>query len=361
MNKSAPARNNNRVTFVLPATGNSGGVRVTVAMANGLIKSGFNVRVISLDAGRISLESIKQTVRQRVNLLPRGNEVDWIHQFTGRFEQVRSINRVDFFPDEFVIAVGSMTVDVVHRLLAPVRKVRYCHGFTGGDPELMRHAWGLPMTTIAVAPGLVRKLEELSGEPVAAVVPNGMDGNEYYPEETGPRLGVGVVLRHHPNKSYDDAIRVIERLKTSRPDLPIYAFGPGRAPTGNLMVDYTRLPTITSARQIYSRTLVWFLTSRYEGFGLPILEAMACGSCVVTSDHDGCEGLVDDGKNGFVVPHGDINAFQARIFELLDDQALRSRFVDAGQRTARHFTWDHAVNQMAGFLDGQDISWRVVA
>lgn len=76
--------------------------------------------------------------------------------------------------------------------------------------------------------------------------------------------------------------------------------------------------------------------SRYEGFGIPVLEAMARGRAVVASDAAALPEIVGDG--GLVVPAGDLDAWSAVLQELLDDPSRRARLGRRGRLRAGWFT-----------------------
>ncbi len=79
----------------------------------------------------------------------------------------------------------------------------------------------------------------------------------------------------------------------------------------------------------------YVLPTRYEGFGLPLLEAMACRAPVVTSDIPVVREIVQDGENGLLVPMGDSQALAAALLRVVDDGGLRQRLADGGERTLR--------------------------
>ncbi len=79
----------------------------------------------------------------------------------------------------------------------------------------------------------------------------------------------------------------------------------------------------------------YILPTRYEGFGLPLLEAMACRAPVVTTDIPVVREIVRDGENGLLVPRGDSRALAQAILRLLGDVELRRRLADGGERTLR--------------------------
>jgi len=89
--------------------------------------------------------------------------------------------------------------------------------------------------------------------------------------------------------------------------------------------------------EFYNRAAVFAYPSWYEGFGLPVLEAMACGTPVVCSS---ASALPEAGGDAalYADPH-DSAAFAAQLSQVLADGALRRRMVDAGIRWARQFSW----------------------
>lgn len=79
----------------------------------------------------------------------------------------------------------------------------------------------------------------------------------------------------------------------------------------------------------------YLLPTRYEGFGLPLLEAMACGAPIVSSDIPVVREIVQDGVNGLLVPREDSGALAAAVLRLLEDGELRGKLVAGGERILR--------------------------
>jgi glycosyltransferase involved in cell wall biosynthesis len=73
---------------------------------------------------------------------------------------------------------------------------------------------------------------------------------------------------------------------------------------------------------------------RSEAFGLVLLEAMASGRPVIASALPGVRSVFEDGKEGFLFPAGDENAFLAKLRLLLGDDGLRARMGAAGRGRA---------------------------
>ncbi|MBI2168755.1 MAG: glycosyltransferase family 4 protein [Actinobacteria bacterium] len=88
---------------------------------------------------------------------------------------------------------------------------------------------------------------------------------------------------------------------------------------------------------LYARATVFVFPSLYEGFGLPVLEAMACGAPVVTSNQSALPECVGDA--GLLVDPLDHDAVTAAVGLLLDDDGLAKELADAGRNRASTFTW----------------------
>ncbi len=74
--------------------------------------------------------------------------------------------------------------------------------------------------------------------------------------------------------------------------------------------------------------------SRYEGFGIPLIEAMAAGTPVVTTDVPACNEVITHERNGLLVPYDDVNALATAIVRLLRDRELAARLGAAGRPEA---------------------------
>ena len=105
----------------------------------------------------------------------------------------------------------------------------------------------------------------------------------------------------------------------------------------------------------YDRSDVLLFTSRYEGFGLPALEAMARGTPVVAFRNSSVPEVV--GEAGLLVEDGDVPAFTAAVRHVLDEPELWRELSALGQERAARFTWDEAVEcHHAAYVDAVERS-----
>lgn len=179
-----------------------------------------------------------------------------------------------------------------------------------------------------------------------ALVPNGVDGF-FTP---GDGAGGDYILYAgtlEPRKGIDLLASVWWSLPQPRPRL-VLCGGRGwrvRLPPG---VEVTGYVDRARLRELYRGALFFVYPSRYEGFGMPPLEAMACGSPVIATR----TGAIPDfaGDAALLVDPGDGEQLRAAIVRLLRDAPLRRELRARGPERAKSFRWDHSASTMTALL-----------
>jgi glycosyltransferase involved in cell wall biosynthesis len=100
---------------------------------------------------------------------------------------------------------------------------------------------------------------------------------------------------------------------------------------------------------LYSLATVFAFPSWYEGFGLPVLEAMACGTPVVAANNSSLPEVV--GEGGLMVDAGDPEELAAALQRVLVDHNLREHLVAAGTVHARRYTWYNAAVSLVSIYE----------
>jgi glycosyltransferase involved in cell wall biosynthesis len=335
-----------KITFILAGDAISGGVKAPIQAASLLLQRGHDVRLLV----NHKQESIKASIRDFYMKMRYPHSSSWLHLFKGKIEKFVNLTQCKFEENEIVVAHGWWAKRELRRLKENgIIKVHYIHGVASRD--LVKDAWEENVPKIAVASYLEDVVKEVCGQKVLAVVPNGIDGTEYFssvPENQ--RDGVGTIFGTGYLKDPQTVLGVLGELRRICPELPLRVFGACRRPEEISRRIYHRLPSVETTREIYSRSLVWIMGSRSEGFGLPILEAMACGCAVVATDCGGPRDIITDGKNGFLVEVGNVRQIVDRIKLLLDNPELRQGFVQKSRETVSKFSWDNSVNKLEEVL-----------
>ena len=98
--------------------------------------------------------------------------------------------------------------------------------------------------------------------------------------------------------------------------------------------------------KVYQDSSIFVLSSRFEGFGMVLVEAMACGLPVVSFDCPaGPDEIITDGVDGLLVPYGDVHALAEKIILLMSDEDIRRRLGQQALQTAQRYDMANLANQ----------------
>jgi glycosyltransferase involved in cell wall biosynthesis len=173
----------------------------------------------------------------------------------------------------------------------------------------------------------------------------------------GPRpapylLGLGT---SEPRKDFPGLVTAFDELAASHANLELRIAGPAgwgeaqlqQAIAGARHRDRVwRLGWVDDAGPLLAGAAVFVYPSRYEGFGLPPLEAMACGVPVVATAVGSLPEVLGDAA--LLVPAGDPPALAAAIGRVLTDDPLRAGLIEAGRRRVEAFSWASAGDALVG-------------
>lgn len=207
-----------------------------------------------------------------------------------------------------------------------------------------------------VAKALIRVVPEL--EDRIRITPFGVDHETFRPrapQDVGDRLGrlrcgehyVLVVGAHGRRKNFQAMVKALERAGAEARGLTLVVVGrpPAPCPQTRIAIRYVGRVSDRDLACLYLGAQFLFYASLKEGFGFPVLEAMACGCPVLTSRHLVLEELAS-GAAAFADPQ-DLERLTATCVQLLDVPPERERLRRAGLRRAARFTWDAAITATA--------------
>ena len=165
-------------------------------------------------------------------------------------------------------------------------------------------------------------------------------------------LAVGTV---QPRKNYGRLIQALARLRAQRHDVDLVIVG-GRGwledpiyetiRTTDMRdhVHFTGFADDADLPALYSEAVCVAVPSLYEGFGIPVLEGMACGTPVVTANVSSLPEVAGDAA--LTISPTDLDALTDALERLLTDSALRTQLIRRGLERVKQFTWEASALQL---------------
>ncbi len=343
-----------RITFITPHAGLAGGIRVIAMYAQRLRQRGHKVTVVSLP---LYTPPLKQKIKDFLMGKPwpkkriepshlEGLDIDHIV-----IDKHRPITNDDVPEADAVIATWWKTAEWVNTFHhSKGEKYYFVQGhelFEWSPVERVKATYKLPFKKIVVSKWLQDIMQHEYGDADTVLVPNGVDPRFFNPRQRPGRVRptVGFVYSIADIKGGDIIVGALNSVLKVKKDLRILSFGAERVsidlplPQG---AEFHYKPSQDKIRDIYRCSDFWLFGSRAEGFGLPILEAMACGTPVIANAAGAAPELTAQG-GGVLLNDKNSEVMAAAILASLDTPPERwEKMSSSARETAKRFTWDHS-------------------
>jgi glycosyltransferase involved in cell wall biosynthesis len=227
------------------------------------------------------------------------------------------------------------------------------YGFCARDAAL---TYNLPIHKITNSTWVTNQItSKYRNQKVTGMVNNAIDTGLFFPREVNKSGRIRVLTHSGRNKEwkgFPDAVSAMKLVREKYPDVEWWVFGDeGLVPPENDVaryhscgfVKYHELP------ELYSSADIVLCPSWYESFPMPPIEAMACGTAVVTTPF-GAEDYARDGENCLIVSPKDPHGMAEAVIRLIEDRDLRTKLEREGINTASGFTWDIATAKFENIL-----------
>jgi len=324
------------------------------------------------------------------DLFPRSERVEWrVISFPRLWTHIRLAWEVARHPPD-VLFVPAHVLPLVHprHCVATVHDLGYLHYPEAHTPSARRYLDWATRFNARVARRVIVDSEatrdDLAGcygvDPAKMVVayPAGAEGMQPVTDPvvleqvrqrygTGPRyfLYVGTI---HPRKNLETLLRAfaawVAEQSSAAPqpqaaDVRLVIVGKqgwlyeqilalARSLEVAERVVFTGYAPAEDLPALLSGALAYVLPSWYEGFGLPVLEAMACDTPVICSNVSSLPEVAGDAA--LLFDPADVRALTRALDQVCSDQQLRLRMIERGRRQAQAFSWQRCAQQVLGAL-----------
>jgi glycosyltransferase involved in cell wall biosynthesis len=219
---------------------------------------------------------------------------------------------------------------------------------TGTDDEKREVERGLSNAEIPFIAGsslVAAMVKGFGREPLAVICP-GIDTTVFHPRAVADDrpCTIGFILGRGPSKGTADGLAALRILRTRGCSFAVVAVGSNRSYDLPDWVVCRTASDDAAMADFYTECSIFMVSSLAEGFGLPALEAMACGTAVVSTDNGGVRDFAQPGDNILLAPVGDPEAIADQLEILVTDTARRQQIALAGSVTAQEFSWDQSTD-----------------
>ena len=344
-----------KITFVLPFAGLAGGIRVVAIYADLLQKLGHDVFIVSQPRKKPTFkQKIKSLIKGDIKLFEKKSKFSYFDDLDISHKILETNRPVtdDDLPDaDVIVATWWRTAEWIAKLSpqkgAKVYFIQHHEVHKYLPVEIVKATYKLPFHKIAICKWLLEILRTEYQDNVVSLVPNSVDTNLFHAEKRNKLSNptIGMLYSSVYWKGCDISLKALNIARETIPGLRLVTFGI-RNPTRDLPLpentDFWQQPSQDQIKNIYAQCDAWLFGSREEGFGLPILEAMACRTPVIGTPAGAAPELLSKGGGILVKPENPEDMAKAIVKICQMSESDWKLMSDAAYETATSYTWDDA-------------------
>lgn len=350
-------RTNSSIGIILPhiSRGPGGGFKVIFEYANFLAGKGYMITLYFMTYNLYSRWIKWPFFRKVLGKILYRRYKKW-YKLAPQIKSYDLFDKNDVRNHEILIATGVRTALFLNDLcMNNVKLVYFIQGFETWevDKKIVCGTYKFPMKKIVVSKWLESKVMEHCNDKVI-YIPNSIDLSIFNMRVPIKERKAHTVIFHYRTmecKGSKYAIELINKLENLYPDLETKVVGVTRRPKElPKSCKYYRSIAPEEVALLNNMSRIFVCTSLDEGFGLPGLEAMACGCALVTTDYAGGREYAIDGNNALISKPKDVDTMVKNVIKLFEDERLLQFISSNGIDTSKKF----------GFERSAEKFWKVI-
>lgn len=370
-----------KIVYLIAGTFRSGGMeRVLANKANWLVKHGYEVAVITTDQqGRehffdydpkiafydlgINYENTNGNLLSKLLQYPFKQ---WKHflRLSRSLKKLKADVVVSMFCNDasFVPMIGDGSKKVLEIHFSRFKKLQYARSGVWGMIDRWRSKKELK-TVAKFDKFVVLTHEDYNNWGAlknSQVIPNACTFTCEHPSQLDSHTVIAVGRYEH-QKGYDMLLKAWSLLREDLGDWQLHIYGEGGLKDEMIrqikelsITDSVRLlPPTTEIKLAMQESSLLVLSSRYEGFGMVLLEAQTCGLPTISFDcKSGPSEIIDDGVNGYLVKEGNVEQFAQRMLDVMNDENLRMKMGALAYENSQNFSEERIMQQWDNLFKG---------
>ena len=347
-----------KINFIIPFTYLTGGIKVVFEYCNRLKELGHEINIYvpmkSYKFNNVGIRGFFKTLKSSMgNTFIRRKKVKW-------FNLNCKIKLVPYITDKYIedadicVATAWPTAYDVKKLNSSKgKKVYFIQGYEvwSGKKEDVENSYKLNLNQIVITKSLKDIMYD-KFKKNATIIYNGIDKKDIYFENKISCEDIVISIMYHELeiKGFKDGINAIELVRKKYPKIRIKAFGTKKGEDIPEYIEFYENPTREELKKIYIDSDIYVFSSRREGWGLTIIEAMACKCAVAGTNTGAILEIATNYKDCLISDPMDSEALARNIIELIENERLRSKISQNSFELASRFEWNKSVKNMEEFF-----------
>lgn len=306
-----------------------------------------------------------QKLGSKVTVFSFASKPDWV-EIKIDFQQINNIEEIARYQFDYIIAFSIFDIPELLKSIPKNNVFLFCQGYEGyhfgadevtmrADKFILTDLHRLPFNTIVVSTHLKNLFKDKFNKE-SHYIPNGIDLTTFYKPALNFHTRENAITfignPFHLLKGFSfltNTLNGIQKSKFRIPNLTLnIAFGLEKhemdewkkkieEQTGAKVNLFSKLKS-SGISDLLSKSKLLVCTSIYEGFSIPLLEAMAAGTPVITTSNMGAESFCIDGINSYVVNFGDYKTFAEKILAVFYNSKEFIPLVKNGFQTVKEYS-----------------------
>jgi len=346
-----------RLSFVLSSLHLSGGVQVVIEYANRLAERGHTINLIT-PKGTIAT-TVQTELKPQVKVHESQLDLNWPPTtMREKLCLIWSLSQA-VPPSDIICSTHTPTIPSawlaarfwqkaklfwLHQDYDLMFKERFW------ERQLLHHTGKWHDRVLAVSQLIYNEVKQ-QGTTQVIYVGEGLSHSEFLQpivtKESKPYPTIMYLGDSRPRKGLSDFLQAMQLLHQKQKNIHLIIVSKENLNLAHVTIpfQFIYLPATAELARHYAESDIFVSTSWGEGFGLPPLEAMACGTPVVLTDSGGVRDYAQHGENCLMIPPRQPEAIAQAVYQVLTQADLAQKLRQKGLETAAQFHWDKAVDR----------------
>lgn len=338
----------------------TGGIRVYLEEINELVKRGHKVTIVGMQNMDCSKWFNLDPEVKVIDVKPPFKYGTPFNMIAGLYKMAKACPKADVNISGHPIAYPSGFLNGKGKEVWYMQHYESMF-FNGLSRAFIRGAYSLPRDRVIVNSLFLKNIMERRYGFKTSLINPAINHDIFYPRKIkkfkktkGVKRIVCLGKIEQRFKGVEEALRAFKHLDNYKNELVFFGTKPidqRQLPDDIKFVPFKfiEFPSDDELAELYSSADLTLCPSWYESFPLPPLEAMACGSPVVTTSL-GVSDYCKDGYNSYVIPPRDPKIMAIMMDMLLNKKAVQKKFIRNGLKTAKQFTYSNTADNLEKVL-----------